>query len=439
MFGQPQQQQQTSGFGGFGASTASTGFGQAAATPGGGLFGQQQQQQQPTSTGFGQTTQQQGGLFGQAPGAATGFGQAAAATPGGGLFGASTQPQQQGGLFGAQQQQQQQQQQPAQQQGLFGQTTTTTQPKATQGFGGFGGFGATQQQQQQPMMQQSMMQQQQQQIQQQQRPATVQDKIKTIQSYWDPNSPNCQFKHYFYNMVHPNEVHLYKCPPNHDPILYNQAVQDNPDPTCMVPVLAVGFEDLKKRIAHQDKMSELHKAKLEELANWTNTIERKHHLDTVIKLEEYKRRHVELSQRVLSMMRTVEILRNKNYPIRSEEESLRARLDAMSSQLQKPAHFRGRVQELEAALRMLKDAQGRGDVVGSVGGGKRGGGAGEEDGEEMEGVEAGGMTEEQVKLISEALLTAHQGLKNLTEVVEEDKKDLEIMNRGFTENIYRRV
>ncbi|KAI9324000.1 nucleoporin complex subunit 54-domain-containing protein [Obelidium mucronatum] len=385
---QQTQQQPQSGFGGFGQAQAQQAqpqagaslFGAAAAAPaaGGGLFGQPQQQQQPQP-------QQQNSLFGG--------------------FGASTQSAQGASLFG---QPQQQQQQPQQQQ---------------QGFGGF--FGQSQQQQQQQQQQQMQMQ--------QRPPATILDKIKELQGYWDPASPMCQFRHYFYNMVHPNEVALYKCPPNHDPTLYQQAVQDNPDPSCMVPVLAIGFEDLKKRINHQEQMSNIHKGKLDELAEWLNTIERKHYLETVVKLEEYKRRHVELSQRVLSMMRTVEVLRNKGYPIRSEEEALRARLEAMSTQLKKPAHFRGRVQELEAALRMVKDAR-RMDAVGSVG-------AGLLQGQQPKEGDAGGdgseMTEDQVGLISQALGTAHQGLRNLTEIVEEDAKDVEVMNRGYTESIYR--
>ncbi|KAJ3030164.1 UNVERIFIED_CONTAM: hypothetical protein HDU68_009941 [Siphonaria sp. JEL0065] len=240
-------------------------------------------------------------------------------------------------------------------------------------------------------------------------------------------------------MVHPNEVQFYKCPPNHDPTLYQQAVQDNPDPNCMVPVLAIGFEDLKKRIGHQEQMSNIHKAKLDELAEWLNTIERKHYIETVVKLEECKRRHVELSHRVLSMMRTVEVLRNKGYPIRSEEEALRARLEAMSTQFKKPAHFRGRVQELEAALRMMKDAR-RMQTIASVGGGfsnqQQAQQQRDENGEVVMG--DGELSDDQIRLISEALGSAHQGLKNLTEIVEEDAKDVDIMNRGYTESIYRR-
>ncbi|ORY49622.1 hypothetical protein BCR33DRAFT_713943 [Rhizoclosmatium globosum] len=443
--------QSTGGFGGFGASQ------------GGSLFGQPQQQQQQQ-----QPQQQQQSLFGQPQQ------QQQQQQQGTSLFGQPQQQQQQPqqqqqgtSLFGQPQQtslfgQPQQQQQQQQGTSLFGQPTQQpafgAAPASTSLFGQpqqqqsslFGQpqqqqqsslFGQPQQQQQQSLFGQPQQQQQQQQQQQIPQKQNILDKIKEIQQYWDPNSPMCQFRHYFYNMVHPSEVGMYKCPPNHDPTLYQQAVQDNPDPSCMVPVLAIGFEDLKKRISHQDQMSEMHKAKLTELAEMLNTIERKHYLETVVKLDEYKRRHVELTHRVLILMRTVEILRNKGYPIRSEEESLRARLEAMATQLKKPAHFRGRVQELEAALRLVKDSR-RLETVGSVGGGV---GAGGDDGkraglngEDGMVVDGNELSEEQIRLISEALSSAHDGLKNLKEVVDEGKKDVDVMSRGYTESIYRR-
>lgn len=45
--------------------------------------------------------------------------------------------------------------------------------------------------------------------------------------------------------MHPSEVKMYQPAPGEDRILYDQALLDNPDPTCMVPVLATGFEGLK--------------------------------------------------------------------------------------------------------------------------------------------------------------------------------------------------
>lgn len=57
------------------------------------------------------------------------------------------------------------------------------------------------------------------------------DYIKYLAGCWDLKNPECQFKHYFYNMVHPSEVHLYQPAQGEDRQLYEQAQQNNPDPS----------------------------------------------------------------------------------------------------------------------------------------------------------------------------------------------------------------
>ncbi|KAJ3104948.1 hypothetical protein HDU97_008696 [Phlyctochytrium planicorne] len=385
----------TTTFGGFGTANK-TPFGQqpgAAATPG---FGAQT----PAAGGFGgfgtQATPVAGGTTGLGGfGASTG-----AANAGGGGFGfggfnkTNTSPPSLGG-------------------GGFG-TSFGTGNAFGGGGGGFGGFGGA------PgggnMMGGNAMgggfgQ----------PPApTLLDKFTEMQGYWDPKNPNCQFKtnmadiqHYFYNMVHPSEVQFYKCPPNEDPTLYQQAVQDNPDPSCMVPVLAVGFDDIKKRIKQQDLANESHRARLSDSIAQLEKIERKHYLETTVKLDEYKRRHTELAQRTLKLMKVVQILRNKGYPIRADEEALRSRLEAMDLQLKKPAHFRGRIQELQATLRMLKDS-------------RRLGFSDAKDGETV-AYEIG--NEDQMRLIGEALQTSQEGLMKLTDVLEEDTRHMDIVSK----------
>ncbi|KAJ1672900.1 Nucleoporin nup57, partial [Spiromyces aspiralis] len=74
-----------------------------------------------------------------------------------------------------------------------------------------------------------------------------------IKECWDPASPNCQFRHYFYNVVDPSQVQLYQCPPNQDPVLWQLAQRDNPDPSRLVPALASSFKDLKERSDEQKR------------------------------------------------------------------------------------------------------------------------------------------------------------------------------------------
>lgn len=67
----------------------------------------------------------------------------------------------------------------------------------------------------------------------------------------------------------------------------------------MVPVLAIGFDDILKRMEIQSKQVELHEEKLKETTERLNTVQRQYALGTLVKLEEHKRRHIDLTQRLL--------------------------------------------------------------------------------------------------------------------------------------------
>ena len=59
---------------------------------------------------------------------------------------------------------------------------------------------------------------------------------------------------------------------------------------------------------------------------------------------------------VFSLMKTVQILRNRGFSLRAEEEALFTRLLAMDRDLAKPSVFRGRLNEIWAYVQQLKDA-----------------------------------------------------------------------------------
>ena len=69
----------------------------------------------------------------------------------------------------------------------------------------------------------------------------------------------------------------------------------------MVPALAVGFDDLKKRMESQNDMTEMQRIKLEEIEVKMNQIMQFHMLQTANKVREFKRRHIQLAQRVLTV------------------------------------------------------------------------------------------------------------------------------------------
>ena len=128
-----------------------------------------------------------------------------------------------------------------------------------------------------------------------------------LKSWWDPKSPNCRFQHYFYNVVSPQEAHLYQKPADHDQAAWDAAQAANPDRTTRVPALAIGFDDVQKRMDEQHKLSEAHSAKLAEIETMIKEIQKKSQLETAVKLEEYKRKHMQAAQRVIKVSATIRI------------------------------------------------------------------------------------------------------------------------------------
>ncbi|KAJ1020073.1 hypothetical protein NDA16_004353 [Ustilago loliicola] len=264
-------------------------------------FGQtpaQQQQNKPATGGFsfGNTAASQPATSGAAPATSTGGGlfggfgssQPAAApaasstTSGGGLF-----------SFGAKPAATSQPQQPAGSTSTFGSTTntasgglfgsSTTQPSSTgAGFSFGASTNNTQQQQQQPQQQttslfgapassfsttssaQQPVAQTQFSVQpsRPQAPSAQPDKklgpslstkLEQIRAAWDTcNASGCRFAYYFYNNAgNSQNLKLIQgrrpdaVGPMHDQ-LWAAAVRENPDPNRLYPVLALGFNDLKK-------------------------------------------------------------------------------------------------------------------------------------------------------------------------------------------------
>ncbi|ODO08713.1 hypothetical protein L198_00446 [Cryptococcus wingfieldii CBS 7118] len=361
------QQQGATGGGLFGQQPKPAGglFGSATSTstqpqqqPGqsGGLFGglgqsQQGQQPQQGQAGggglFGSTTSNtaSGGLFGQKPAGSGLFGSTSAPAPapapaaGGGLFGSTSQPQQQnaggglfgstqqapqqqasGGLFGAQQPQQQQQQQPQQQQqsGLFGST-----------------LGAPQQQQMgQSQMQQSQLGQSMFGVKKEQ---DIESRIRAVQNAWDSASPECRFKYFFYNVVEEGTASRYGRPANAtDDAQWAKALRDNPDPNSMVPVLAVGWSDVKKRQQMQENLAAVHQERTSEItAALSHT--RQTSLSSSIRLANLQQRQSQLVHRLIhlaSVTPGIVPLNQQGGVLRDDEVALARKLEGVKRELE---------------------------------------------------------------------------------------------------------
>ncbi|KAJ2723078.1 Nucleoporin nup57 [Coemansia sp. D1744] len=387
------------------------GFGQSAAPAagsalGGGMFGNTQT---PAS---GAT----GGMFGstQAPAAAsTGFGS-------GGMFGASatSQPAQTTSLFGSAATSQ-----PAQTTSLFGSTATSQPAQTTSLFGapatntaGSGLFGG---QQQQPQTMFGGQQQQQPQVQAQPQPPQALSEIDElskqlllIKECWDPASPNYQFRHYFYNVVEPGQAQLYQCPPGQDAVLWQQAVSDNPDPTTLVPVLASGFDDLRKRVDSQSLQMQTYQERTAEVSEKLGKILQKHHSETTVRLAECRRRQADLSQRLLEFIKLLQMLRLRGQLLHPEEELFRARVEHLEKEMTRSGSLKQRLAEIQDHVyRLQANARRRRELLGHSNGGYS-------DGYEV-------ADETQLESVIKVLDDKQRGLAHMTQVISQGTESID--------------
>jgi nuclear pore complex protein Nup54 len=121
----------------------------------------------------------------------------------------------------------------------------------------------------------------------------------------------------------------------------------------MIPVLAVGFKDLKIRIQEQDKMTAQQLSTLKDIELYITRLHQKHNLDTTLKLEEYKRRHLELTRRVVRVMKKKEVLTSQGYALLKSEELFRARLEGLQRELNKPNQFKAVLSDLHSTVSMM--------------------------------------------------------------------------------------
>ncbi|CAN6674301.1 hypothetical protein TRVA0_051S00672 [Trichomonascus vanleenenianus] len=212
------------------------------------------------------------------------------------------------------------------------------------------------QQQQQQQFQQSTFQQQQQQQQQQQLTnisPSVTDQLGRIKEGWDPTSPNCAFQYYFYNKVPVEQALLYTKPPGQSQEKWDKAIASRPD-NSSVPVLAVGFSDLQKRVALQENTVLSYRARMHEINSKLDELTTRHDLHTTVKIVEMKARHSNLVHKTLSLAAKIQVLKNRGFVLKPEEEVLKQQLEQLNKQIDDPAVF-GRINEVWARMTVLRE------------------------------------------------------------------------------------
>lgn len=218
----------------------------------------------------------------------------------------------------------------------------------------------------------------------------------------------------------PAQVSFYRRPDNWtNTALWERAVRENPDPTCMVPVLALGFDDLHRRVAAQDKTQSDHTAKLKELSSRLEALSQKHVLSNALRAARARTLEAQLSMRVIALVQHLHLLLPsvRSSAIRPEEEALRATLESIQDELTRPGgmgRVRGKMNELWA-------------LVGAV--------AAQRERERRARPDGPGWTvtdEDGLQRITQILKEQQHGLAHITNILREDLRDVAIMESGST-------
>ncbi|KAJ8286654.1 hypothetical protein GJAV_G00041620 [Gymnothorax javanicus] len=198
-----------------------------------------------------------------------------------------------------------------------------------------------------------------------------------------------------------------------DPIIWEQAKVDNPDPERLIPVPMVGFKELLRRLKIQEQMTKQHQTRVDIISNDISELQ-KNQATTVAKIAQYKRKLMDLSHRVLQVLIKQEIQRKSGYAIQVDEEHLRVQLDTIQSELNAPTQFKGRLNELMSQIRM----QNHFGAVRS---------------EERYSVDA-----ELLREIKQHLKQQQEGLSHLISVIKDDMEDIKLIEHGLHDSVHMR-
>ncbi|XP_009639815.2 nucleoporin p54 [Egretta garzetta] len=195
-----------------------------------------------------------------------------------------------------------------------------------------------------------------------------------------------------------------------DPIIWEQAKVDNPDPDKLIPVPMVGFKELLRRLKVQDQMTKQHQTRLDIISEDISELQ-KNQTTTMAKIAQYKRKLMALSHRTLQVLIKQEIQRKSGYAIQADEEQLRVQLDTIQCELNAPTQFKGRLNELMSQIRMQNH-------FGAV------------RAEERYYIDADLLRE-----IKQHLKQQQEGLSHLISIIKDDLEDIKLIEHGLNETI----
>lgn len=160
----------------------------------------------------------------------------------------------------------------------------------------------------------------------------------------------------FYNQINapPEEIRRMNSmkPPQVDQLIWDQACRNNPDPSRFVPVQACGFDDIKKRIEEQNKLAAQQTQTLQDASKVIEHMKHKHAVATLTKLDDFKYRQVEISQRLIRVISKLMVLEARGTRLTAGEERLKKKFETILQDLTSPVMYRAKIEDFIALSRI---------------------------------------------------------------------------------------
>ena len=139
--------------------------------------------------------------------------------------------------------------------------------------------------------------------------------------------------------------------------MWKQALADNPNPASMVPVVALGFEDLAKREEAQQSRLKVHQAKLGEIKGCLEAFQRVHSVEYSSKISQIERKQAALDSSLVKILKQYQILKSKGFTFSKEEEQLKLRLESLQSKMNRALRLREKAGEISHLTPQLQQAE----------------------------------------------------------------------------------
>ncbi|OON19635.1 hypothetical protein X801_04494 [Opisthorchis viverrini] len=145
-----------------------------------------------------------------------------------------------------------------------------------------------------------------------------------------------------------------------DRLIWHQACIDNPFPDRTIPVPLIGFTDLRRRKLDQIAFSRQQSSVLKQIGDLVEEL-KTGQLTLHQKIAQLKRKQIEISHRVLKVLRRQEVHRRAGFAISADEETLRCGLERIWTELTSPRGLRVRFQEVSASVKTNSENTGNSD------------------------------------------------------------------------------